>query len=219
MVGTSIGALNGAFICQNEYELLKNLWLSMKFSSCFTFNRDINLVPLISVSNAIEFTKELILYGGLNPDPLRKMLRNHLSEKKIRNSNINFGLVTICLSNLKAIKIYKNEIPNSRLIEYLMASCSLPGIRHEHICGKTFLDGGLYDNLPIDMLCCEKDISEIIVIDIKGPGIKRNYNNKFNIPIRIIEPSINLGGILEFSRYNISNNMLHGYYDTLNALK
>lgn len=217
VVGTSIGAINAAFICMDDYPSLHDLWLEMKFSSCFLYEDNKDLSKANFLVYIIELLKGALKDGGWNPDPLRKLLKKNLNEKKVRSSKIEFGLVTLCLSTLKPIEVFKEDIPKGHLVEYIMASCSLPGIRHEHIFGKAYLDGGLYSNLPVEMLINNRELDEIIAVDIEGPGIKQPIHNS-RIPITYIKPSSNLGGILKFDTSLVKRNMLLGYEDTMKML-
>jgi len=43
VVGTSIGAINSAFICSNNYNDLEELWLSIDFSTCFNIDDNFSI--------------------------------------------------------------------------------------------------------------------------------------------------------------------------------
>lgn len=214
VAGTSIGALNGAFIASKQFSSLYNLWINMKFSSCFLYEDKRDLSKANFLVYIFELFKGAIKDGGWNPDPLRKLINKNLNEESLRESSIDYGLVTFCLSTLEPKEIFIKDIPPGHLCEYIMASCSLPGIRHEHINGKAYLDGGLYSNRPIEMLVKKGGLHELIVIDIEGPGLKQPFNNPFNLPITIIKPSSNLGGILKFDSSLVKRNINLGYKDT-----
>lgn len=63
-----------------------------------------------------------------------------------------FGLVTVCLSDKEAKQVFIDEIPKGELIDYLMATSSLPVFKRAKIDNKSYLDGGVYDNCPVEML-------------------------------------------------------------------
>ena len=111
------------------------------------------------------------------------------------------------------VQIFKNEIPKDKMVDYLLASSCFPIFKAQKIDDIEFMDGGLYDNIPINMLI-EKGYKNIIVADIAGIGVKRKLIDK-NIYLKIISPKENLGGVFEFNHKKIVNNMRLGYLDTM----
>lgn len=214
VVGTSIGAINGAFICQNKYDELLNLWLNVSVNHCFEIA---DIIKKDEVLNSIDIpfiVKSLINDGGLNPEPLRQLLVENIDEKLIRNSSIEFGLVTICLSSFKPLEIFIEEIPSGKLVDYIMASASLPGFKKFIIENQCFIDGGLYNNVPSIMLL-NKKCTHIIEVDIEGPGLKRKVKEKNIMDFIEIKPQNSLGSILNFDPSIIKRNLQLGFLDTL----
>ena len=216
VVGASIGAINGAFICEGDYDKLYELWKTADFSSCFEFNGEICNGYKLTSKDIPCILKTFLEYGGLNPMPLRKLLKDNISEETIRKSSVNFGIVTLCVSALKPLELFIEDIPLNELSDYIMASASLPGLKKMIINGESFIDGGIYSNLPSEMLI-RKNCSHIIEVDIEGPGLKRKIKNKDEFDIIKIKPKEDLGSILNFEPELIFRNMKLGYLDTLKA--
>ncbi|MEW8993630.1 patatin-like phospholipase family protein [Clostridium sp.] len=216
VVGTSIGAINSAFICSNNYKNLEELWLSIDFSTCFYVDDNFSADEKLSSKNIPKLIKNVISNRGLDSTPLKRLLQSYLNEDIIRNSSIDFGIVTLSMFPLKPIEIFKTDIPYGKIIDYIMASCSLPGLKHMVIDGVTFFDGGMYNNIPTSMLL-DSSCSTIIQVDIDGPGFKQKFNNKNNIPIIEIKCSESLGPIINFDGPRIKRNIKLGYLDTLKA--
>ena len=216
VVGTSIGAINSAFICSNNYKNLEELWLSIDFSTCFYVDDNFSIDENLSSKNIPKLIRNVISNRGLDSTPLKRLLQSYLNEDIIRNSSIDFGIVTLSMFPLKPIEIFKTDIPYGKIIDYIMASCSLPGLKHMVIDGVTFFDGGMYNNVPTSMLL-NSSCSTIIQVDIDGPGFKRKFNNKNNIPIIEIKCSESLGPIINFDGPRIKRNIKLGYLDTLKA--
>lgn len=216
VVGTSIGAINSAFICSNNYKNLEELWLSIDFSTCFYVDDNFSVDENLSSKNIPKLIKNVITNRGLDNTPLKRLLQSYLNEDIIRNSSIDFGIVTLSMFPLRPIEIFKTDIPYGKIIDYIMASCSLPGLKHMVIDGVTFFDGGMYNNVPTSMLL-NSSCSTIIQVDIDGPGFKRKFNNKNNIPIIEIKCSESLGPIINFDGPRIKRNINLGYLDTLKA--
>lgn len=212
VVGTSIGAINGAFICQDKYDELLNLWSNVTLNRCFEM-KDIPCKDSIDLSLII---KSLINDGGLNPDPMRQLLLENINEDNIRSSSIGYGMVTICLSTFKPLELFIEEIPAGKLVDYIMASASLPGFKKFIIENECFIDGGLYNNVPSTMLLAKK-CTHIIEVDIEGPGFSKKVKEKNNLDFIEIKPKDNLGSILCFDPNLIESNLKSGYLDTLKA--
>ncbi|HQK54427.1 MAG TPA: patatin-like phospholipase family protein, partial [Sedimentibacter sp.] len=158
IAGTSIGAINGAMMVQGDYELLEKIWLSVDSYELFDLDektiedlRNFNLRN-INFSYLLHQSKEILSNRGLDTSRLRELFDYYIDEEKIRSSNIDFGIVTVNLTDKKPMELMKEDIPEGKLIDFLIASANLPAFRIEEVDGKKYLDGGFYNNLPIDIL-------------------------------------------------------------------
>ncbi len=158
VTGTSIGALNGAFIAQNMYDEALKVWENIKLNDVINaeeevysdfMNFDINLNK---TEKYFAYFKRVAQDRGLDTGPLRDLIDTHLDEETLRSSGIDFGLVTISLTDLKPLEIFVEDIPKGKLTDYLLASSFLPGFKPQQLDGKRFVDGGMYDNLPINLI-------------------------------------------------------------------
>jgi len=128
-----------------------------------------------------------------------------------------FGLVTVSLSDRKPIEICKEEIPNGKLIDYLMASSSLPGFKLEPLEGKYYIDGAFYDNCPVNLLA-SKGYTQIIAIRTGAIGLTKKIKYD-NLNVVEITPTENLGSILNFNNKLIRRNLKMGYFDAMRHIK
>ena len=223
VAGTSVGALNGAMIVQGEYEKAYELWHDIAYSMIIDANiEDIERMSQLKWDRGdISFIKEkiktLITDRGLDIGPFRESLETYIDEDKIRKAGIDFGIVTINLSDFKPVHIFIEDIPKGKLNDYLLASSYLPVFKSERIDGKLFLDGGFYDNLPFRMLR-EKGYEDLILIRTQSRGIVRRIDLGNSNSI-IISPSEDLGGMLQCDPIKTRHNLKLGYYDGLRAIK
>ena len=75
------------------------------------------------------------------------------------------------------------------------------------------MDGGYYDNLPIN-LAIDLGATEIIAVDLRALGLKKRIRNK-DIKITYISPNNKLDSFLMFES-NVAKRMINlGYNDTL----
>ena len=216
IVGTSVGALNGAIMVQGDFDVAYTMWCDLNILKIFSFGQEKDILTpkdlsLVSIINTI---KNSLLLGGMDVTPLKELLDKVIDEEKIRESKIDFGIVTFSLTDFKPVNIFKKDIPKGKLIDYLLASSCFPTFRPQMINDKRYVDGGIYDNIPVSLI--SKKSSNIIIVDVSGIGrIKRvDTSNK---KIIYIKNSEYLGGTFNFSGENSKKNIEIGYFDTLRA--
>lgn len=213
IVGASIGALNGALFLQNDYMATAKMYENIKIDNIMNVNgidANKNIFDLSNIFNlAADYTKQ----KGIDNTPLREMIRKYVDMDKLYNSPIDFGLVTYSVKNKTPLQVFKNEIPKEQMEDYLLASSCFPIFKPQIINGEEYYDGGLYDNIPSNMLI-EKGYKNIIIADIAGVGFSKKTVNK-DIYVKVISSSEDLGGTFEFNHERILNNIKLGYLDTM----
>lgn len=223
VAGTSVGALNGAMIVQGSIDKAYDIWYHIDPSAVMQLEEDVlthyfeNGFKPESFRLVIRRLKKIIADGGLNVEPLEKLVKNVLDEEKIRRSPIGFGVVTVDLTERKALEIYKEEIPKGQLVDYVIASASFPAFKRTIINGNAFIDGALYNVLPINMVS-GKGYKDIIVLRTYGMGIKRRVKTA-GLNIISISPSDSLGAIIDFSNKTARKNLAMGYEDAIKVLR
>ena len=176
--GASIGALNGALILQNDIDKMVNLYENIEIKDIMEISEKIDSKKnLFDIKNARKLATNFIENKGLDNTPLRETINKYIDIEKIYSSDIDFGLVTYSLNDKKPLHIFKKDIPQKELVDYLLASSCFPIFKAHKIGEKEYLDGGLYDNTPINMLI-ENGYKNIIVADIAGPGFNRKMLDK-----------------------------------------
>ncbi|MFZ5352265.1 MAG: patatin-like phospholipase family protein [Bacillota bacterium] len=214
VAGTSVGALNGAIIVQDEYELAHELWCNIEMQKIINLSCTSILdgKPFTAKELAISI-KEILENGGVDVTPLKEILRTYIDEKRIRTSPIEFGLVTFSLSSMKPQIVYKNDIPEGKMVDYLLASSCFPLFKPQEIGKDKFIDGGIYDNLPVSVLA-DRGYKDIIVIDVSGIGRVRKVKRN-DLSIVTIKNSEFLGKTFQFDGETCKRNIKIGYLDTM----
>ncbi|MGE5329094.1 MAG: patatin-like phospholipase family protein [Deltaproteobacteria bacterium] len=215
VTGTSVGALNGAIIIQNDFNLAYKIWTETNLASVIRLGKGVRLCNTSKekfVSFLNTFTTALA-NGGLDITPLKELLKANLKEEVIREAQMGYGIVTFSLSEMKPVKLYKENIPNGKLIDYIIASAGLPIFKRQTIDKCSFIDGGFCDVIPISLLL-NKKMKNIIAVDISGPGIVNKVETS-GVNIISIKNSRSTGGILDFNPTKAKENMEMGYCDTL----
>ncbi|MDR5659163.1 patatin-like phospholipase family protein [Serpentinicella sp. ANB-PHB4] len=219
VTGTSVGALNGALIMQDNFEIAYDLWYNITPCQVMAID-DILTQQRKSLKNVMAMYNELkkiIKDFGVDTSPLEALIKRHLCEETLRTSIKTFGIVTVCLTDLKPLQLFKEDIPEGKVCDYLLASSFLPVFKSKRLDGKKFLDGGIYNNLPVDMLY-RKGFREIVVVKLNKRRIPKKVM-KEDLKIHCVQPNKSLGGILDFSRENIRQNLKLGYFDTMKCFR
>ena len=220
VAGTSVGALNGALICMGDVDKAEHIWKEMAFSKVMDVDDDW-MERLFSNEITIrEFLKELwerMKEGGIDVTPLKNLIHEVIDEDKIRNAGIDFSLLTFSLSDMKELDLTLDQIPEGLLEDFLLASAYLLGFKNEPLHGKTYLDGGVINNVPLNSLV-KRGYKDIITVRIYGPGREPKVKLDEETTVYEIAPRVQLGSILEFHQKRSVQNMKIGYYDAMRVI-
>nr|WP_187120297.1 ornithine carbamoyltransferase [[Clostridium] hylemonae] len=220
VAGTSVGALNGALVCMGDMEKAEDIWSKMTFSSVMDVD-DEWMERLFRKETTIrEFLNEgwsRLKDGGIDITPLKELIHEVIDEEKIRNSSIEFCLLTFSVSDFKELDLSVEDIPEGLLEEFLLASAYLIGFKNERLHGKKYIDGGVINNVPLSSLV-KRGYENIIEVRIYGPGREPRVKMPETGVKYEIGPRVKLGSIIEFSGRRSRQNMKIGYFDAKRML-
>lgn len=209
--GTSVGAINGAAVAQGSFDRACRLWRQLTTTEVFDFSQ--------AVKN-----------GGASYTSLKKTLNENLSEQSIRDSGVEYGLVTV-KAELQALRnsrslfsgqyLWKEQIPNGQLLDYILASAScFPAVSAYEIEGSAYIDGGYLDNLPVAM-ALQRGAQTIIAVNLDTFGIVKKEAlasaQAQGKSLFFIESPWNLGNFLIFDPKHSAHLMRLGYLDAMKA--
>ena len=226
VVGTSVGAINAAFIAQGDFDKTLELWKNISFKDLLDIDNK-KAGDLFKGRFSKELLKDIerklklfIKSRGIDTSLMRELLEKYIDEDKIRNSSIRFGLVTFCVTDFKPEELFIEDIPKGKLIDYLLASTNLPVFQRAKIEEKDFLDGGSWDNCPVKMLEQEgyKDILALRLYRINRIRHYGSINRNKEIKLKMFVPKYTLPSILNFESNNLREMLKMGYIDTIKAL-
>ncbi len=139
IVGSSVGALNGAFIASRPAtvetaEELSDLWRSLKRGEVF---------PLNPVTGFMGFLgRRSYLIGNSN---LRKLIERNLKFDRLEDAPIPMHVITTDLYGGSELRLSRGSA-----VDAVLASAAIPGVfppvERE---GKLLIDGGVVNNTPI----------------------------------------------------------------------
>ena len=225
VAGTSVGALNGALICMDDLGKAEEIWGNMTYST--VFNVDDSMIGKLKkfgvrsmkVTDAAAEFRRLFSDRGLDIAPLKKLLDETVDEERIRRSPRDFCAASFSVTDRKEEDFDVKAAPPGTIKDIMMASAYFPGFKQEKLGGKTYLDGGSVNNVPVDLLT-DRGYKDIIVIRLYGIGVDRRrfMDIPEDVTVHEIAPRRNLGGILEFDSARTRKNMKLGYFDGLRFL-
>ena len=220
--GTSIGAINAAFCVLKNFDGMYKLWLSTDSEELFGIesqmlkNITTGHLTKADVKKGFSTIGKILKNRGIDTANIRRILEKNVNENRFRRSKIDFCMNTYSLSDRKPVEVFKKDIPEGKLIDYIISSAYLPVFKFERIIDdKYYIDGGFYSNCPIDMLV-DSGYEEIYVI--RAWQRKLKFKNKNKAKIHIIGPREDLGSIMLFDPEMAEYRMNLGYYDTIKYL-
>lgn len=214
VTGTSIGSVNGLMMTQNDYLKTKLLWSNIGFNVLYDEkfpNKHDTVIEKTEIYK--NYAKYFLKKGGISMGKMRDLLTNIYDSKKFLDSKINYGLVTFNLSKMEPVFIQKKDVKDN-IVDYVLASaCCYPAFQKTKINGESYIDGGVYDNMPINM-AIEMGAKEVIAVDLEAIGIKRDVKYD-NVKITYIRPNNDIGSFLVFDKKLARRGIKYGYFDTL----
>ena len=211
VTGTSVGALNGALMVQKDYLKALFLWYNLKYKDVFEIKEN------YTEEEIKKFYKDEILKGGIDITNLETTVEKLINKKKFFKSNIKYGLITVRFPSLKHVEMTKENLNEKNLVDYLIASAScFPAFKLKEIDSKLYLDGGFYDNMPIN-LAVKLGADEVIAVDLDEIGVKRKV--KYDVDITYITPKNKIDSFLKFEKNSSRRGIRLGYNDTMKKYK
>ena len=221
IAGTSVGALNGALICMDDLEKAESLWENISYSQIMSVDdkimEDIFKQKKIS-RDALKDVIDYISEGGIDITPLKELIADYVDEVKIQNSPVDLYIHTFSVDEMRELNVDLKEIEPELIQDFLLASSYIfPIFKSEKLHGKTYIDGGAINNVPVDTLI-EKEYKDIIVVRIFGIGREKKVKIPEDTAIYTIAPTVSLGSILDFNPKRSKIHLKRGYFDAMRVI-
>lgn len=209
VTGVSIGSINGAFYAANEYKKCLKMWRTITTNDLF----DVAIGSKLSKEDLQSLVKQMST-GGISFANAEKFLKKNINEERVRKSKINYGLVTVSLTNKKPRFLTKEQIPYGKLVDYICASSiCYPFVHTQDINDESFIDGGFYDGIPIN-LAIDMGATEIVAVDLSVLAINKKPKDK-NVKVDVIKMKDKTPLTLTFTKEYADKNIKYGYNDTM----
>lgn len=218
VTGTSIGALNGIFMVQNNYHKAYKMWYFMDYDMVLDDKVDATYETLPGKRKIIMKYTKGAMKGGLSVSALEKTVKIAFNPRLFFSSKVDYGLITVKFPSLKPIMVTKDKLKKENAVDYFLASAAcFPAFKMKDIDTQKYIDGGFYDNLPIN-LAIKMGADEVIAVDLKAVGNVKKVKNK-DIKITTISPRNDIGNFLVMEKYQARRAIKYGYNDTMKTFK
>lgn len=216
VTGTSIGAMIGAMYVQKQYDRCLELWeqLSVEDIIANGVNLDMDIELLMSQKGKYKtLLKSYVKNKGADITPFVKKLRTYYDAERFFSSDIEYACMCVNVTRKQPQPVLRKDMTPDTALEYIIASAScFPAFPMKEINGEKFVDGGYYDNVPVE-LARSMGAQEIVAVDLKAVGKKKLHHPQKDLVY--IEPQVSLGSFLLFDQARIHRNMTLGNQDTL----
>lgn len=223
ITGTSIGALNGAVLAQGQLDRLNILWDNLIASQILKndvtqLKLSFNMNELIQSKNLLtSFFKDYAKEKGADITPFYALINDYLDYERLMQSPINYGCVSVEFPSLKPILMEKSQFTcKEDAFAYCLASAScFPAFPVATYKENKYIDGGYYDNLPIQF-AFQMGAEQAVAIDLNKEI--NHLELALNPLVTTIIPSWDLGNFLDFNREHLDRNKQLGYLDVKKQL-
>lgn len=220
IAGASVGSLNGALICMDDLEKAERIWSNIEYSHVMNVNDDTMKALMnkdfksLNLQEILNSGLQVIRDGGFDIAPLKALILESVDEDKIRSSERELYVTTYSVSDRKELWVDVKAAEPGTMKDMLLASAYFPAFKNEKLGGKRYMDGGGFNNVPVNILI-DREYKDIIIIRIYGWGYDSEKTVKVPEDVNIyhIAPRQGLGGILEFDKKQARKNMTLGYFD------
>ena len=192
IIGTSVGSINLVSLLSNGLDNTLELWSNIKAEDIYegdlsnTRCEELNkILDNIFVSENNIGNLALIIRGfaggSVSNEPLKRLLIEKKKKKKVLNSNIEVGMVTLNLSKLKTVVATNKNglLTKDTLVDYAMMSSSCyPVFPMYKYNGEKYIDGGYLDSNNGKYLFSEFNCDKAIVLDLLDNSSKFEADDK-----------------------------------------
>ncbi len=219
IVGTSIGAINGALYLDGGVNKMLQVWENIKTDTIYELTSEeidalhgINVAPAV-LKVVLEKRLKTIAFLGASYKKSQTFFQSIVNEETIRQSNKDYGVVAFNITDMQPFERMMSDIEDGRLIDYIIASGTFPIFPAKVIDGKKYIDGGVYDNMPINLLARAGYEKMLVIRTNVASKQPRRKIEKDNLNLFYVSPKEDLGPAMAFSEDRAHKFMQDGYDD------
>ena len=223
VVGTSIGAINGAMVALDEYDEALRLWEEVTIDNVISEGFNVHDTLMANVKSLtrekiVRLAGTYIKNKGADISPFKELVKRTIDPHKIKQSQVKLGIVTTDYQKRKEVDVLLNDEPVDLILPWLHASSACwPIFPIEKVKGRKYIDGGYFNNLPIDY-ALKLGADEIVAVLLHSiPKMPQHPELMDCSFVKTIRPSRDTGTILFFESRVLKNNITLGYLDAMKA--
>jgi predicted acylesterase/phospholipase RssA len=220
VTGTSIGAINAAFMAERAYEKAVGLWKHMSVDKVMNdgFNLSdgfLNNIDKAKRAELLTFAKSYLAHGGADVAPLYELVHKSIDVQAVKASGVHLGIVACSYPDFKEHDFLADKLSEQKIYDALLASSACYPIFPPYVANKKkYVDGGYKNNLPID-LALKMGADEVIAVCL-DPYEQKNPQH-FELCdwpfVKLIRPSHPIGSFMDFTEEQGVKNIEHGYLE------
>lgn len=212
VIGVSVGSLNAALIVQKDYEQMYAMYENLSLDQIINGRNPLE-IKMREILTDKETQKEVRQYlhdKGVDISPFISYVHALYNPEKFFASPVDFGCVTATHKGHDGVYVTK-EMMKDHGEDWLIASSSAyPAFPVKVIDGTEYVDGGYFDNCPIDY-ALRKGADEVTVLDMNNNPNHPNMIRRANI--HYIYPKSSTGDFLDFSKETLRHLFVLGGND------
>lgn len=198
--GTSIGALNAAFLAQGEVKRLEDIWCNLR-------PWDIFKLPNAQQLGRMVLGRKL---GMLDTTPLEDILRREADLRRIKKSEMKVRVVTTDLCSLETRMVNLEDVTTtSELIDLLMATSAVPiAFPPRQLQGEgLWVDGGLVKNTPL-RAAIDSGADEIFMVLLHPETVNICPSNMWQLIARCLDVVLDASARKELELAQLYNRLI-----------
>ncbi|MCR5491693.1 MAG: patatin-like phospholipase family protein [Bacilli bacterium] len=222
VTGTSIGAVNGAFVIADAFEELEKVWSEIEIDKVIDGGSDLDVETLRRIysdgSAATKLVRSYIKNKGIDVSPYYELAKSRIVPLHPEKSEKPFGVIVCQYSPVKEMKVRVNGLSSESMIDALLGSSAAWPVFPIYVShtGKKYIDGGWRNNLPIDY-ALELGADRVIAVSLNPIPAPQKAEFEKLPNVTLIKPSMKIGSMFNFSQDVIEQNKELGYLDAKKA--
>lgn len=211
VAGTSIGAVNASLYVEGGVSAILKMWDDIK-AGAITDPEDERLWSIkeqgINREVLATIGKRIVKFRSWLEKSFGKtqtFFEARVHEDVMRASGKQLGVVTYCATDKSPVEALMDEIPEGRLVDYIIASATFPIFPPKEIDGKKYIDGGVYNNLPVNLLARD-GYKKMLVIRTNPADKKPKCKLPFpdDADLFFVIPDEELARVMEFTSAKVT---------------
>ncbi len=217
ITGTSVGALNACMLVQHDFDRMIEMYENIapdQFVNGFVPS-DMHLSSLFKERDqVIPSFKQWVQQHGVDIRPLEQMIDEYYIPERFFASDIDFGCIAATAKGHEPVYVTKDMMRDKGHDWLLATSAAYPVFPMKEIDGVEYVDGGYFDNFPVDF-ALRLGARRVIAIDLSFNPQHPNYLDRY--PVVYIHPHEELFRFLDFDHEKMRHARVIGYNDAMKA--